>query len=193
LKIKNKASIRFFLYLLIVYGLGSGGDYIANSQELDAKADSEILETATSIQKNVSKPLRLIHYQTHYRYKYGHALIKMALDKMGVKYIIKPYSKEEINEARGELLLKKGEVDFQFMSTTQERERDLIAVKKPIYQYLLGMRLLLVKNDNKGLLQHVNSLDDLREFIAGHGKHWGDLPVYAANNLKVDTSVESMS
>lgn len=66
----------------------------------------------------------------------------------------------------------------------------MIAVKVPIYQGLLGLRLLLVKPKLNTRISKVSQLDELQQFVGGHGTHWADLPVYAANNLKVVTSVK---
>ena len=39
-------------------------------------------------------------------------------------------------------------------------------------------------------MSKVNNLSELQTFIGGHGRHWADLPVYSANNLKVITAVK---
>lgn len=132
------------------------------------------------------------HYQTQSRYAFGLSLLDLSLSKLNQNYeIISPYKDNalEINEARGEIEVIIGSLDLEFMSTTAEREASMIAVKIPIYQGLLGLRLLLIKPVMISAMSNVNSIETLRPFIAGHGEHWSDLAVYEANNLEVITSV----
>ena len=131
--------------------------------------------------------LTIKHYQDNPRYKFGLSVLDLALKKSGVTYqLTTPYS--GLNEGRGERLVIMGDLDFEFMSTTADREKDMIAVKIPIYRGLLGARLLLVNKSDKEAFSQVHNLEALRQFIGGHGLHWGDLPVYEVNNLLVETS-----
>ncbi|OMH36205.1 hypothetical protein [Motiliproteus sp. MSK22-1] len=131
--------------------------------------------------------LTIKHYQDHSRYKFGLAVLGLVLNRSGVAYqLTAPDS--GINEGRGERLVILGNLDLEFMSTTPEREKYMIAVKIPIYSGLLGARLLLVNKSDKKAFSHVRNIEELRSFVGGHGLHWGDLPVYAANHLPVQTS-----
>ena len=131
--------------------------------------------------------LTIRHYQDHPRYKFGLAVLDLVLKKSGAVYqLTAPDS--GINEGRGEWLVILGNLDLEFMSTTADREKDMIAVKIPIYSGLLGARLLLVNKSDKKAFSHVQSVEELQHFVGGHGLHWGDLPVYEANNLPVQTS-----
>jgi len=132
------------------------------------------------------------HYQTQSRYDFGISLLDLALSKLDQNYeILTPYKDHElgINEARGEVEIIAGELDLEFMSTTARRQSLMIPVKIPVYRGLLGLRLLLIKPEMIPEMNNVKSLEALRPFIAGHGAHWGDLPVYEANDLKVMTNV----
>ncbi len=131
------------------------------------------------------------HYQVQSRYEFGLNLLDLALSKSATDYeIISPYKDKttEINEARGEVEVISGILDIEFLSTTKQRESSMIPIRIPIYQGILGLRLLLVKPSMNRDLSRVNNLQSLRSFTAGHGVHWGDLPVYGANNLPVVTS-----
>ncbi len=131
------------------------------------------------------------HYQVQSRYAFGLSLLELALSKLDSSYkIISPYKNKalEINEARGETEVITGALDLEFMSTTAQRESSMIPIRIPVYQGILGLRLLLIKPSMSPKISQVNSLEKLRPFIAGHGVHWGDLPVYEANNLRVVTS-----
>ena len=129
------------------------------------------------------------HYQQQTRYEFGLKVLDLALSKLGKNYQIIGPQKQEVNEARGELQIIGGQLDLEFMSTTLHRESTMIPIKIPIYQGLLGLRLLLVKPEMNTKIRNITSLEELRQYVGGHGTHWGDLPVYAENKLKVVTSV----
>ena len=94
-----------------------------------------------------------------------------------------------INEGRGQLQVISGQLDLQFMLTNAYREASMIPIKVPIYRGLLGLRLLLVKPVNKGEISSISSLDELRRYVGGHGRHWADLSIYPANRLPVSSNV----
>lgn len=129
------------------------------------------------------------HYQRQARYEYGAQLLDLALSKLGKPYQIQAPETQNMNEGRGELEVVAGRLDVQWMSTSNERESKLIPIRIPIYRGILGMRLLLVQDARKQALESVRSIEDLRGFTGVHGRHWGDLPVYAANALPVETLV----
>ena len=128
------------------------------------------------------------HYQHQERYLFGQRILDLALSKLDTAYQIEGPDEQYANEKRGEVQIIAGRLDLQWMSTTHDRERDMIPVKVPLYRGLLGLRLLLVTPKNQPALSQVRNLDDLRKFRAGHGLHWGDLPIYGANELTVHTS-----
>ncbi len=125
------------------------------------------------------------HYQQQARYAFGLKVLSLALSKVYDHYeIISPETKA-VNEARGERLVTEGVLDLEFMSTTIEREQIMIPIKVPIYRGILGLRLLLIRPERNLELSQVKQLNELRKYVGGHGAHWGDLPVYEANNLRV--------
>ena len=131
--------------------------------------------------------LEVSHYQKHTRYEYGAKLLDIALSKLDTPYqinVITP-NNEMLNEARGEIEVIKGNIDIEWMSTTIDRESQMIPIKIPIYQGMLGLRLLLVNQLQHQTMSKLNTLQDLQKLRGGHGLHWGDLPVYAANDLPV--------
>ena len=128
------------------------------------------------------------HYQQQARYNFGLKVLNLALSKVNKKYKVIGSTPQSINEARGELLVINGYLDLEIVSTTLQRESSMIPIKIPIYRGLLGLRLLLIRSELKDKFAQVNSLEKLRKFVGGHGAHWKDLPVYAANDLKVITS-----
>ena len=129
------------------------------------------------------------HYQKQARYEYGAQLLDLALSKLGEPYDIQAPETQNMNEGRGELEVVAGRLDVQWMSTSNERESKLIPIRIPIYRGILGMRLLLIEQTRKQEFSGLRAIEDLRNFTAVHGRHWGDLPVYAANGLSVETLV----
>ena len=132
-----------------------------------------------------SDRLVVTHYQSQARYVFGLNVLNLALGKVYGDYEVRSLNEEAVNEARGERLIIDGLLDLQFMSTTAYREANMIPIKIPIYRGMLGLRLLLVKPEINHKIKEVQQLEDLREYVGGHGALWGDLPVYPANNLPV--------
>lgn len=139
---------------------------------------------------HANDPIIVKHYQQHARYAFGLQVMNLALSKLDTPYEIIGPKKQDVNEARGEALVINGHYDVEFLSVTAQRESQMIPVKVPIYQGLLGLRLLLIKPTSNSEISKVSNLEELAKFIGGHGLHWADLPVYAENNLKVVTAVE---
>ena len=128
------------------------------------------------------------HYQTHSRYEFGLKLLDLALRKNDAPYRIIAPQKERINEARGHAMVVSGDLDIEFLMTSENLESSTIPVRFPVYRGILGLRLLLVRTEDQEKFSRLQSVADLRQYTAGHGLHWNDLPVFAANNLSVETS-----
>jgi len=151
------------------------------------------LPGATPAQQDVApevEPETLVirHYQAQERYRFGLEVLDLALSKLGMPYEIITPPEQIMNEARGERYVIQGKLDLEFMSTTAQREASMIPVKIPVYQGILGLRLLLATPEKRQALSQLRSVADLRQFVGGHGADWGDLPVYAANQLPVITN-----
>jgi len=129
------------------------------------------------------------HYQKHSRYEFGLQVLNLALSKLNTPYQLKTPKGPQLNEARGEILVTAGKLDLQWMSTSKLREQKMIAIKIPIYQGILGLRLLLTTHEKYPAISQIKTLEQLQQFVGGHGTHWQDLPVYAANNLPVSTYI----
>jgi len=125
------------------------------------------------------------HYQTQERYRFGEALLKLALSKVG-NFKVVGVEKRGVNELRGELEVLKGNLDLEWMGVTNEREKKMTSIKLPIYRGLLGLRLILVTKENFHKISSIRDIHDLRLYTGGHGANWKDLNVYAANGLKVE-------
>lgn len=167
LNIKHLISIIVYLFLLIC---------------------AEPAISATNQTSNESLTVR--HYQVQQRYAFGMKLLTLALSKSGQHYQLLSPKKQEVNERRGESMVINGSLDVQWLSTSKKREAAMIAIEEPIYRGILGLRLLLSRKDKAHELSNIQSKQQLSQYTGGHGAHWGDLPVYAANGLPVKTHVE---
>lgn len=133
------------------------------------------------------EPNSVRHYQYQSRYVFGHDVLELALSYSDKPYQIIDPDKQSVNEARGEHLVTTGELDVQWLSTSTEREQKMIPIRIPVYRGILGLRLLLATKEQAPELSKIRTLGALRKYSGGHGSHWQDLPVYAANNLPVKT------
>jgi hypothetical protein len=149
-------------------------------------SDVVISNTAANTATNTAEtPTIVKHYQSQERYRFGHQLLTLALSKIDQPFTVQPFTRHKINEGRGEVSLINGEFDVQWLSTSAYREQQLTAIKIPIYRGLIGLRLLLVKKENKDRISRIQTLQQLQQLTGGHGTHWADLPIYKANNLPV--------
>lgn len=120
------------------------------------------------------------------RGEYGHALLKLALEKAGNKYRVElsPTSMQQ-NRALVELQSGAGRIDVVSTMTSVERENLLLPIRIPMSRGLIGWRLGLVKAERKNLLASVRSVEDLRRYTSGQGHDWPDLAILRHNGIVV--------
>lgn len=135
------------------------------------------------------KPLSVIHPDrpsaNDARYDFQIRLLKLALDKSGVAYQMRP-SKIKMEQGRSLLQLEKGEdLDVLWSMTSRDREQKLRPIRIPIDKGLTGYRVFLVKPENLKKFAQVSTLEQLRRYEAGQGSHWPDTRILQANGLNV--------
>jgi len=74
------------------------------------------------------------------------------------------------------------------LTVTEQRDKRFIAVPIPIYKGLMGHRLFMVRRSEKDKFAQVDSIDDLKYFIAGQGLGWSDVDILKYNGMSVTTS-----
>lgn len=84
--------------------------------------------------------------------------------------------------------LNNGDVDIVWQMTSPQLEQDFEPIYFPIYRGTLGMRLGIVKRENRHLFNNVNTLGQLRQYQAGQGKGWADTLILEDNQIKVAKS-----
>lgn len=114
-------------------------------------------------------------------------LLLEAVEHTNAKYgpaTLRP-SARLMNEARYLQELQQGNLDVIWSSTTEERERQMLAVCIPLDKGLLGYRIALIPADRQAAVAGVRDLAGLRRLRVGQGLGWGDIPLYRYNGIKV--------
>lgn len=115
-------------------------------------------------------------------------LLALALEQTGVRYELKPTSKSLTEKRSRELLRANREVNIIWRSTTRDLEAELLPIRIPIYKGLMGLRVLLLDEENASLLRPIQQLTELRRFIPVQGYNWPDTKVLQANGFEVTTA-----
>jgi len=123
------------------------------------------------------------------RFKPYLAILKSALDKTKTRYgayTLQP--SVPMSEARYMAALLSGGVNIAWSSTSVEKERQFIPIRIPLDKGLLGYRIALISELQQARFNHIKNLHDLAELTVGQGLGWGDIAIYKANGIAVQTS-----
>jgi hypothetical protein len=119
-------------------------------------------------------------------------ILKGALDRTVAEY--GPYTlqptRSRMNEARylAELLNRNGLVNVAWSGTSVQKERDYRAVRIPLRKGILGYRVALIAKDRQADVDKIRTLAALRKVSVGQGIGWGDIAIYKANGIRVQTA-----
>ncbi len=122
---------------------------------------------------------------------YAYSLLQLALDSTIESH--GPYQlgtyKTRHSFSRASYMLEQGHV-FQIASfgASQGLGKNLIAIKIPIYQGMLGFRLLASNIESAKKLAKIKNLTELRAFEAGFNGQWSDFSIFKTNGLAVETA-----
>ena len=119
-----------------------------------------------------------------------HKLLISAIERAGLEYIHPYETNKDISNARILNDVKNNQLDVMWSMTSTQLEQDYQAVYIPLFRGLLGMRVAIVKAQNRELFSSVTSLQDLKRFTAGQGKTWPDTKILKANQLPVVTTLK---
>lgn len=125
------------------------------------------------------------------QHTYAFLLLKLALDSTlnsHGAYQLKTYNTRH-SFSRASYMLEQGNV-FQvaFFGASQGLGKNLIAIKIPLYQGMLGFRLLASNKKSAAKMAKVKTLAQLRAFEAGFNGQWSDFPIFKTNGLPVETA-----
>lgn len=122
------------------------------------------------------------------RSEYPLKLLRLALDKAGVRFTLKP-SSSVMNKARvaDELALGR-EINIAWMVTNREREARLQPIRICLFKGLGGWRIALVRERDLPLFAKVKTLAELRGLSAGQQQDWPDTEILRASGIRVETA-----
>ncbi|MFT5543600.1 MAG: hypothetical protein ACI97K_000011 [Glaciecola sp.] len=124
-------------------------------------------------------------YEGDERNKYPEALLKLALEKTGVRYKLVP-SERIRNQGKAIRQLRENiEVNVVWSMTDRQREDDLLPIRIPIAKGLIGWRVLLTHQNKPFYTKVVTSLDDLLAYSPVQGVDWPDTKILQANGFNV--------
>ncbi len=95
---------------------------------------------------------------------------------------------EIITDGRKTRYIDNNLISVVWASASSIAERDLQAIKIPIFKGLLGYRIFVINERDQPIFDQVETLQDLQKFTAGQGLFWGDTKVLRAAGINVITS-----
>lgn len=78
------------------------------------------------------------------------------------------------------------DIDLNWSVTSVDREEQLLTIKVPIYQGLIGWRVLFVRPDDIEKFKAVKTINDLMNFTAVQRFDWADFDILKENLLPVE-------
>ncbi len=116
------------------------------------------------------------------RYDYMLKLLELILDKTAPTYgAYKLKPDVHMNQERIIQRLFEGQLDVAQLPISERAENKLLPIRVPIRKGLLGWRLLIIRQEDRGAFAQAKSLADLKHFKAGFGHAWPDLPILESN------------
>lgn len=101
------------------------------------------------------------------------------------------YYEDQISQARWIAAVEKDKGNsVMWTMTNKEREKDLHAVRVPLYKGLMGYRLLIIRNTDEQKFAKVKTKEDLKALVAGQGTHWPDSTILRWNKFQL---IEAMT
>ncbi|WP_339067258.1 hypothetical protein [Teredinibacter turnerae] len=123
------------------------------------------------------------------RLAYFESLLALALESSELPFVLKPYGLPMSSADRNRQNLQQHVYDVAWIHTTPALERSLTAVKIPLLKGLIGWRLLFVRAEDVAAFQQVDSVEDLRNLIAGQGYDYPDNSILTSAGLELRTGL----
>lgn len=124
------------------------------------------------------------------RAQYPIALLKLALDKTGVNYELRPSDRILLTGKAMRQLRENREVNVVWSMTDSQREKELTPIRIPIAKGLIGLRVFVINKNKKSKFDNVLSLNDMRKLTPIQGEEWPDTKILQANGFNVFTVPE---
>lgn len=119
--------------------------------------------------------------------EYKYQLLELILDKTQKTdgpFRIEP-QKDWITQSRSIEMVKQGHLSLIMTMTSRERERNLHAIRIPIYKGMYGYRLAIINRDDQKIFSAIKTLQDFQKLWAGQGAQWPDTQILRTNGFKV--------
>lgn len=121
------------------------------------------------------------------RAEYPIALLKLALEKTGVNYELRPSDRILLTGKAMRQLKENREVNVVWSMTDSQREKDLLPIRVPIAKGLIGLRLFVINEEKAAKFSQVGSINDLLKLTPLQGEEWPDTKILQANGFNVFT------
>ncbi|WP_020561194.1 hypothetical protein [Thiofilum flexile] len=112
------------------------------------------------------------------------ALLKLALEKSGYPYTIE-VTPASLPPVAARIVSSPEFVNVVWQGTSREFEEQLLPVRIPLLQGLLGYRVFLIRKERQAAFQAIKSIADLSRFRALLGSNWSDVNILEAHKLPV--------
>jgi hypothetical protein len=155
-------------------------------------ANQELVLKTTPVQGSVLQ-VRIPMDQdlTENHVSYFPQLLVLALDKTistdgpyNISYLNEKYT---TNRLIAELSKDTHLLNVMWTANSIERQEQLRPIRVSILKGLNSYRIFLIRKEDYSKFQEVNSLDDLRGFVAGQGAQWPDADVLVGNDMPLIT------
>jgi len=127
---------------------------------------------------------------TDTRNEYPTALLKLALDKTGVNYEMRPSDRILLTGKAMRQLRENREVNVVWSMTDTQREKDLLPIRIPITKGLIGLRVFVIEENRRSRFDNVATKQDLLSLVPLQGEEWPDTKILQANGFNVSTVPE---
>lgn len=97
------------------------------------------------------------------------------------------YQGSEVNQSRTIKLLSDGDtINLDWAALTDERQRLLATIDIPIYQGMIGWRVLYIRKNNVDTFSDIETLEQLKMLTAVQRFDWADYEILKNNGIKVE-------
>lgn len=127
------------------------------------------------------------------RDKYFLEILELALKKSGNQYLLESVKLPTMTEKRSAVFIEDGYYDIHWMMTNQEHEEKLLPIRIPLYKGLIGWRLLLIRGEEQESFSNIDTVEELKTFVAGQGYSWPDSTILKGNGFNLEVSPDWLS
>lgn len=123
------------------------------------------------------------------RFKPYIEILRNALDKTRATYgAYRMTQSVPMSEARYLAQLQTNGINVAWSSTSEDKERQFLPIRIPLEKGLLGYRIALISQKMQARVDTIKTMRDLSRLTVGQGLGWGDIAIYKANGIAVQTA-----